>query len=165
MMTPIMEGALSATSSTTFMNFDALCVHLQIWYPVNQLRNYARLQARTPLVAIIDGDLLVSPSLVDQLRAAASGGGAPQVQAMMEDMQKTRSVYVLPAFITRPMALDLATQLAEALVQVPKARLQYYYDNGTVLAFDPGKPGHNATDYSRWVGGWVMSHVCLHIRC
>lgn len=35
------------------------------------MRNYARLQARTPVIGIVDGDLLVSPAIVDDLKSSA----------------------------------------------------------------------------------------------
>lgn len=46
-------------------------------YPVNTLRNIARLMARTPLIAIIDVDFMVSASLYDELRTAA--GALPYI--------------------------------------------------------------------------------------
>ena len=37
-------------------------------YPVNTLRNYARLQARSPLIGLFDADMLTSRSLFEDLK-------------------------------------------------------------------------------------------------
>ncbi|KAG2487429.1 hypothetical protein HYH03_013996 [Edaphochlamys debaryana] len=44
-----------------------------VLYPVNLLRNYARLMARTPLIGVIDVDLLVSASLHAAMVEPAAG--------------------------------------------------------------------------------------------
>ncbi|KXZ49385.1 hypothetical protein GPECTOR_21g611 [Gonium pectorale] len=43
-----------------------------VLYPVNTLRNYARLMARTPLIGIVDVDLMVSASLRQEMRDPAA---------------------------------------------------------------------------------------------
>ena len=39
----------------------------RVLYPINVLRNLARVQARTPLLALLDVDMLVAPALYDHL--------------------------------------------------------------------------------------------------
>mmetsp|Transcript_18483 Transcript_18483/g.39704 ORF Transcript_18483/g.39704 Transcript_18483/m.39704 type:complete len:458 (+) Transcript_18483:258-1631(+) len=120
----------------------------KIWYPINQLRNYARLQARTPLIGIVDGDLLVSPIIVDELKNRSAPHYAKQLLS-----PNSKLVYVLPAF-QAPSALPKreAMQLAEESVSMSKAQMWHLYNAGLLVPFDPGKPGHNATNYTRWFG-------------
>eukprot|EP00955_Chlamydomonas_euryale_P087111 364269-Chlamydomonas_euryale.AAC.9 len=65
-------------------------------YPVNSLRNLARLMADTPLVASIDVDMLPSASL-----SAALTDGSHVAALEASCTGKERRVYVLPAFETR----------------------------------------------------------------
>eukprot|EP00198_Chlamydomonas_reinhardtii_P012265 XP_001701602.1 predicted protein [Chlamydomonas reinhardtii] len=53
-----------------------------VLYPVNVLRNYARLMARTPLVGLIDVDLIISDSLAAEMNDPAKA--APYVAAAAE---------------------------------------------------------------------------------
>jgi hypothetical protein len=37
-------------------------------------------------------------------------------------------------------------------VGLPKSTLKAWFNDGHIVPFDPGKPGHVATNYSRWFG-------------
>ena len=37
-------------------------------------------------------------------------------------------------------------------VGLPKPTLKAWFNEGHIVPFDPGKPGHVATNYSRWFG-------------
>ncbi|KAG2428016.1 hypothetical protein HXX76_012002 [Chlamydomonas incerta] len=53
-----------------------------VLYPVNVLRNYARLMARTPLIGLIDVDLIISDSLASEMNDPAKA--APYVAGAAE---------------------------------------------------------------------------------
>ncbi|KAG2443117.1 hypothetical protein HYH02_009530 [Chlamydomonas schloesseri] len=53
-----------------------------VLYPVNVLRNYARLMARTPLIGLIDVDLIIADSLAAEMNDPARA--APYVAAAAE---------------------------------------------------------------------------------
>uniref|UniRef100_A0A7R9VDG8 Glycosyltransferase-like protein LARGE2 n=1 Tax=Chlamydomonas euryale TaxID=1486919 RepID=A0A7R9VDG8_9CHLO len=111
-------------------------------YPVNSLRNLARLMADTPLVASIDVDMLPSASL-----SAALTDGSHVAALEASCTGKERRVYVLPAFETScggPSAADRNALL-------PKDQLRSVVSEGCLTQFRPKAPlCHNATDYSRW---------------
>ena len=44
-----------------------------------------------------------------------------------------------------------AMALADRAISLPKADLKTWFDQEHVVPFDPGKPGHAATNYTRWV--------------
>eukprot|EP00798_Chlamydomonas_sp_ICE-L_P027824 gene27825-17194_t len=97
---------------------------LKIWYPINQLRNYARLMR-------------------------GSYGSSANKEELMRGVLEKKRVYVLPAFQTPSMPLELAVQLAEKAIRYNKSDLRKLYDARTIVEFDPGKPGHNATNYNQ----------------
>ena len=66
-----------------------------VLYPVNLLRNYARLLADTPLIANIDVDMLPSLSLSAGLR------DAKLIRLLNEGCTGKRHVYIIPAFETK----------------------------------------------------------------
>lgn len=74
-----------------------------VLYPVNALRNYARLLADTPLIANIDVDMLPSASLSRALAAPSGPGSGAEVLAAAGSTgttSKVSTVYVIPAFET-----------------------------------------------------------------
>lgn len=61
-------------------------------YPVNTLRNLARLQARTTLIAMLDVDMMVGISFAEQMKASPEA-----VRALINECKK-KTLVVLPAF-------------------------------------------------------------------
>ncbi|GAX83398.1 hypothetical protein CEUSTIGMA_g10823.t1 [Chlamydomonas eustigma] len=115
----------------------------KIWYPVNQLRNYARLQARTPLIGIIDADLLVSPTLVKQLiKRDVQKQYLRQLSQLSEKV-----VYVLPAFQTPAhQHREEATLVADRAVSLQKDQLKSWWFK-TASSYEVGYESR----YEPWV--------------
>lgn len=120
-------------------------------YPVNALRNYAILQARTPLVAILDVDMLPSASLVSDL------GSKEGAQEALETCGN-KTVIVMPAFelklkskhilVENPVSQHLFDHL---VLECNKACLKMAWRDGKVQPFNgPDFGGHKPTDYDQW---------------
>ncbi len=61
-----------------------------------------------------------------------------------------RVVYVLPAFqVPSSFRREQAMKMADQSVGLTKEQLLTWYERQEVVPFDPGKPGHAATNYTR----------------
>lgn len=111
-------------------------------YPVNQLRNLARLQARTELVGLMDVDMLVSSKLANHLIQYSRS-------ETMRNTCSKRTVYILPAFETYG---PNAAMMADKLVRQSKTHLVRSVGQGLVAPFDSVRfpIGHNTTNFKRW---------------
>eukprot|EP00798_Chlamydomonas_sp_ICE-L_P016344 gene16344-22539_t len=93
------SGAQSSCGWAAFDNQEATML-----YPVNSLRNYARMQVKTELLSAIDVDMMISSSLEEQL-------SDPVQFAVIKEHALQQRAVVLPAFEpTRvgPTGRDLA---------------------------------------------------------
>jgi glycosyltransferase-like protein LARGE len=79
-------------------------------YPVNTLRNYARLLADTQLIANIDVDMLPSATLS---RALLSPEGPGSTAALLDEIKRRNTAYVIPAFETTCGGPALADQVSQ----------------------------------------------------
>ena len=119
-------------------------------YPVNQLRNIARLQARTELIALMDVDMLLSSKLPKWMSEEGN----------VEVMTKTcasRQVYVTPAFQTYQKngtmtSLTQEIDMADQLSRQSKSYLIRSVKTGIVGPFDAVRfpVGHNTTNFPQW---------------
>lgn len=114
-------------------------------YPVNLLRNLARLQARTPLIAMMDVDMLISTNLVEELRS-------PEKAAQYLAQCKNKVVFVLPAFETYGVEIEEASTLADTIATGSKQFLLESLDMGIAGSFDSKRflLGHAATNFTHW---------------
>lgn len=119
---------------------------MAVLLPINVMRNHALLQARSPLVAMVDVDLVVSSALGEWLARPAN-------VELLRAGAAAKRVFVLPAFETAPQDnATLAHELADgaarmakpALASLTAARLVYQF---ALYLF---RQGHNCTDYPRW---------------
>lgn len=112
-------------------------------YPVNSLRNMARLLAATPLIANVDVDMLLSTTVSLALQDAATA------DAYMRGCDGPgRALYVLPAFET----YCGNHKLVDGMAAYSKQQLAALRDRGCAGQFR-GKvfpAGHESTDYGRW---------------
>lgn len=127
-------------------------------FPLNILRNYARLQARTRLIALYDVDLLVSKTLwlhlsqnksfVDWLLNLTSG-----TRHRLEENDPP-GLLILPAFISLEQSkLNVGhspAHIAEMATLADKEDLLLMWHK-IIDRFDPSERGHNATQYERWM--------------
>lgn len=116
-------------------------------YPVNVLRNLARLQARTPLISMLDVDLMVSGGLADAMAQPVKAA------AVVRACSEHKAVYVLPAFETKD-GLDAAaaTELADRAVSGAKGALVELVKKGDMQPFDTARcvVCHGPTDFEKW---------------
>ncbi|KAG1675456.1 hypothetical protein FOA52_001755 [Chlamydomonas sp. UWO 241] len=114
--------------------------------PINALRNAALAASSTPLVALIDVDLLPSSGLAKEL-------GDPESFREMRDGCASKQAWILPAFETpKQMALAEGVELVKSAVAGPKAALGPLIAAGKLQPFaSVAYPrGHVCTDFQRW---------------
>jgi hypothetical protein len=122
-------------------------------FPINALRNMARLQARTPLLALIDVDMLVGAQLYKDLRT-----NSVFLRQLLDEtggkISEPGGVFVLPAF--EPIAgenQDQQAAIADLLASKDKRFLiSYGLGKKLVTPFDASRfpQGHNWTLFSKW---------------
>ncbi|GIL60836.1 hypothetical protein Vafri_15357 [Volvox africanus] len=112
-----------------------------VLYPVNSLRNYARLMADTDLIANVDVDMLPSASLSAALANS-------KTFTNYSTTCRARAVYVLPAFTTVCGEKQLADSLAatgdkEAIRQALKDCLRFFAYHKPMF--------HGPTQFNKWL--------------
>ena len=121
------------------------------------LRNYARLQARTSLIANYDVDLLISQTLwidlqnqsyVDWLLRLT--GSTRHRSRDQRQGSKAPGLLILPAFISQDAFNMSATDIAGMVILAEKKEMQALWHK-VIDRFDPTERGHNATQYGRWM--------------
>lgn len=114
-------------------------------YPVNSLRNYARLQLRTPLMAAIDVDMVLSPSLSQQLHN-------PDRVALLTHRCLEKELFVLPAFEPPETGNFYGKGLVASALKGGKPVLGKLFNKGAMLQFKVKAfpSGHTPTNYTRW---------------
>ncbi|KAG1660376.1 hypothetical protein FOA52_012669 [Chlamydomonas sp. UWO 241] len=115
-------------------------------YPVNTLRNLARMQVRTKLMSAIDVDMMISKSLLVEL-------GKPEVVATFTEHALARRAVVIPAFEPAragPAGRDQADRAAAGT----KAELAELNKHKKLVQFKLKvfPRGHTPTNYTRWFG-------------
>ncbi|GFR50315.1 hypothetical protein Agub_g12509 [Astrephomene gubernaculifera] len=111
-----------------------------VLYPVNSLRNYARLLADTDLITNIDVDMLPSASISAAL-------ADPALRATYQAGAAAGGVYVWPAFETHCGG----TSYADAVALADKAALPAALRKCLRRMRPKAPASHNATDYERWM--------------
>lgn len=65
-------------------------------------------------------------------------------------MRSCREVFILPAFqVPGTVSMEEAMAMADHAISFGKRELKGWFDQAFLVPFDPGKPGHAATDYAR----------------
>ncbi|GLI66616.1 hypothetical protein VaNZ11_010540 [Volvox africanus] len=112
-----------------------------VLYPLNSLRNYARLMADTDLIANIDVDMLPSASLSGALASS-------KIFTNYSTTCRAHAVYVLPAFTT----VCGEKQLADSLAATGDKEAIRQALNGCLRFFAYHKPMfHGPTQFTKWL--------------
>ncbi|GBF89222.1 hypothetical protein Rsub_02099 [Raphidocelis subcapitata] len=129
--------------------------------PINVMRNYALVQARTRLVAMVDVDLLLSATLSTWMESKDN------VDYLQRECAAKR-VFVMPAFET-PHNADqaVAHKFAGDAVAIDKKGLEEMVGKRLVhqFALYLFREGHNMTEYNKWFAadkpyqvGWTKDY-------
>lgn len=121
-------------------------VFMEALLPINLLRNAALLPAQTPLVAMVDVDLLISGSAAEEVLHPESA------RKLIKDCAD-RKVFIIPAFETyRKLEMAEALKLAEMATQSGKRLLKPYLQTGKIQTFaeETYPKGHNCTNFTKW---------------
>eukprot|EP00877_Chromochloris_zofingiensis_P009647 jgi/Chrzof1/4936/Cz15g05070.t1 len=115
---------------------------------VNTARDHAILHAKTPLMAMVDVDLLLSSNLYGAVKD-------PAKYQKLHDLCATKNVVILPAFETNKYSENMgkAHALAEVAASMDKRRLyKEMVQEDSVCFFNQYKyrPNHNCTLYPTW---------------
>eukprot|EP00877_Chromochloris_zofingiensis_P009613 jgi/Chrzof1/4905/Cz15g04010.t1 len=134
---------------------------MQVLLPINTLRNYALIQARTRLVAMVDVDLLVSNTLFDWMTV-------PENYELLKSECAKKKVFVLPAFETAHQKnMAAAYRMAADAVSKDKSGLAEMVANREIhqFALYLFREGHNCTNYQKWFktdkpysAGWTIDY-------
>ncbi|KAJ9522014.1 hypothetical protein QJQ45_005050 [Haematococcus lacustris] len=120
-------------------------------FPINSLRNVALLASDTPLVAMIDVDMMLSSTLSDEFGGLAGRRGPGSSAAEVMRLCRAGSLLVLPAFEFCEQGehdLPTRTAMAERIARGGKAHLVKLAREQRMCMFMAGwSGGHAATQY------------------
>ncbi|GFH25280.1 uncharacterized protein HaLaN_23218 [Haematococcus lacustris] len=121
-------------------------------FPINSLRNVALLASDTPMVAMIDVDLLLSSSLASDLHGARQAPSSIASEVMQ--LCREGNLLILPAFEICPdrtYQLQTGKQVADAAAKGGKAKLVKLVKEEKMCSFHAVYPeGHGPTQYPTW---------------
>jgi hypothetical protein len=138
--------------------------------PINALRNIALIAASTPLVAMIDVDLLVSTSLADSLNLHSQHPLSYSIilKASQGSTLQPPVAWILPAYETSKL-LDLkeGIELVEDAVRGPKAELGGLIAGGKIQSFASVfyPKGHACTDFKKWFNASDSIQATYTVNC
>ncbi|KAF5826120.1 glycosyl-transferase for dystroglycan-domain-containing protein [Dunaliella salina] len=138
-------GSCQLTMLLFYELFDS--VSASVLYPVNALRNFARMVAQTNLIFPLDVDMLVSKSFSNLLSNHSEA-------QKMEKMSAKQIAFILPA-------LEVVTgglQVEQASCEGSKQAIVEQFNNGVLQQFKKFTYplGHRNTDYRRWLSNEVF---------
>ncbi|WIA37724.1 hypothetical protein OEZ86_014604 [Tetradesmus obliquus] len=163
------EAVNSSCVLTLLLSYEYVQPDMVKQLPVNSMRNHALLLAQTPLVSLLDVDLMASNTMAQALT------DPQQVKELQDIIKGQQRFVVLPAFEPMPIKERFVENMSGAAMSVvlrqqqkvaafaaanEKATLQGLMNAGLLQPFDKGASpfGHKATDFNRWL-------TCKEQRC
>ncbi|KAL6753808.1 glycosyl-transferase for dystroglycan-domain-containing protein [Haematococcus lacustris] len=127
-------------------------------YPINSLRNAAILASDTPMVAMVDVDLLLSNTLAKEMMPLGRGSGRERATSRAAELARAcraGQIFVMPAFEPcsfRKYSLEAGRQVAEQSVRVGKQGLVELVRGRRMCYFQENnyRQGHNSTLFPTW---------------